>query len=109
MFECNAIADPMHEVSWSFTSTSGIQRDKIASTVDGDATSKYGVNRDRNSTTFGELRVNNVLFEDRGTYTCMAANRIGSEEASANLTVHGKWVGGQLSGLMGVYTSSYRC
>ncbi len=89
VFGCTANADPQHEISWSFINFSGIETDKIAATnfaVTG--ISKYSLNRNRSQPTFGELIVNDVMFEDRGTYICTAINEIGEEKAQANLTVH---------------------
>ena len=84
VFECDALADPQHTISWTFTNVSGI----VTAVND---SSKYSIVTNRNTTRFGELTVMNVVYEDRGVYTCTATNRIGSVTASANLTVHGEW------------------
>ncbi len=89
MFQCNAIAEPAHEITWSFTNASGVTSNKIAGT-DTSSTEKYSINQNRTDDTFGELTVNSVVFDDRGTYSCLAENRIGEEQAEANLTVHGQ-------------------
>ena len=89
MFTCNAIAFPLHHISWSFRNFTGFMFDKIVTTDSVSDTEKYSVVRDRNGT-FGQLTVRNVLFQDRGTYICEAMNDPGSESAQANLTVHGE-------------------
>ena len=62
----------------------------MATTKGGSRSDKYSINSNRTDALFGELTVNNVQFEDRGTYVCTAINANGFEEAQANLTVHGK-------------------
>ena len=88
---CNAIAEPQHEISWSFTDADDVTAERIAATNSEDSSDdRYTINRMRNETMlFGELTVSNVEFEDRGVYTCTAQNDIGRETAAANLTVHG--------------------
>ena len=83
MFSCDALASPDHTVSWTFTDFNQTVMD-IVSNI------KYTIVGDRNDSRFGELTVVNVTYEDRGVYTCSAANSIGTVTASANLTVHGK-------------------
>ena len=85
MFECTALAEPEHQIEWSFN---GIILN--ISTTEVSSSSKYSINRNRNDgTLFGALTVNSVAFEDRGTYSCLAQNDLGDEVAEANLTVHG--------------------
>ena len=87
LFECNAIANPQHNISWSFRNFSGFIFNNIANTenVTGD---KYHV--DRTNAGFGDLTIDNVTFADHGTYTCIASNAYGMNNFSANLTVHGR-------------------
>ncbi len=80
VFSCDALASPDHTVSWTFTDFNGTVID-IVSNI------KYTIVG--NGSRFGELTVMNVDYEDRGVYTCSAANSIGTVTASANLTVHG--------------------
>ncbi len=82
VFSCDALASPDHTVSWTFTDFNETVTD-IVSNI------KYTIVGDRNEIRFGELTVTNVTYEDRGVYTCSAANTIGTDTASANLTVHG--------------------
>ncbi len=82
VFSCDALASPDHNVSWTFTDFNETVTD-IVSNI------KYTIVGDRNESRFGELTVVNVTYEDRGVYTCSAANTIGTDTASANLTVHG--------------------
>ena len=77
------LADPEHNISWKFTNFSGVLTEITNS-------SKYFIVANRNTTRFGELTVMNVVYEDRGKYTCTATNSIESIVASANLTVHGE-------------------
>ena len=91
-FICYALASPEHQVSWTFTNPSGVQM-PIISTTDMVDTAKYRINRDRSSVMdFGSLTVLDVRFNDRGTYSCIASNSIGSVTAEANLTVHGEFI-----------------
>ena len=85
-FFCEALADPVHSVAWSFNSL------RIITTNDTSDTGKYSINRDRSiPLQFGSLTVNNVQYSDRGVYQCTAVNYVGSVSASATLTVHGEW------------------
>ena len=89
-FICDALAFPEHAISWTFTNISGVVTDIV---IDD---SKYSIVANRGTTRFGELTVMNVDYEDRGVYTCTATNSIGSNRASANLTVHGECTAIQL-------------
>ena len=84
VFVCDALADPEYTVSWTFTNSTGAVT-KVSSDD-----SKYSIVANRSTTRFGELTVMNVDYEDRGLYTCTATNSIGSDRASANLTVYGE-------------------
>ena len=87
MFECNALAEPEHQIEWSFTDSNSVT---MLSTTEVSNSGKYFINRNRNDVSlFGALTVNSVVFEDRGTYSCRAMNDLGNEVAEANLTVHG--------------------
>ena len=84
-FRCEALADPVHSVVWSFNSSS------IITTNDTADTAKYSINRDRSiPLQFGSLTVSNVQYSDRGVYQCSAVNYVGSVSASATLTVQGE-------------------
>lgn len=87
-FFCEAIAFPEHNVTWAYTNSTGFLLDSIITSNDAD-TEKYLINRDRNETAFGRLTVNNVTYEDRGTYTCTVNNGVGMVSSSGNLTVQG--------------------
>ena len=84
MFDCAALAFPAHNIQWKFINSTGYIMDITATNG-----SKYQVNTSSTSTTFGQLTVTNVQFEDRGTYNCTAINAIGFQSAGATLTVHG--------------------
>ena len=88
VFECDALAEPEHTISWTFTNSTGAVSEIFS------GGNKYFINIVANRGTFryGELTVMNVDYEDRGVYTCTATNSIGSSRASANLTVHGEYV-----------------
>ena len=84
-FICEALADPVHSIAWSFNGSSIITTNDTADTV------KYSINRDRSvPLQFGSLTVSNVQYSDRGVYQCTAVNYVGSVSASATLTVHGE-------------------
>ena len=84
VFSCDALAEPNHNVSWTFVDSSG-------AIIDINDTIKYSIVSNRNDSRFGELTVMNVTYEDRGVYTCTAVNNIGAVNAFANLTVHGRY------------------
>ena len=86
-FECAVLAFPMHSVQWSFTNSLGDTA--VIIDTDGMNSTKYEVGTGLFS--FGQLTITDVQYEDRGVYTCTAINVIGSDSASANLTVHGKF------------------
>ena len=85
VFECAVLAFPMHSVQWSFTNNFGDTA--VIIDTDGVNDTKYEVGTGLFS--FGQLTIRDVQYEDRGVYTCTAINVIGSDSASANLTVHG--------------------
>ncbi len=89
VFSCDALAVPQHTVSWTFASSTGAAIDFNNNTIN---ETKYSIVRDHDSSMFGELTVLNVSYEDRGVYTCSAGNSIGTVTASANLTVHGRYI-----------------
>ena len=88
-FSCEAIANPQHEISWSYTDSSDVTWTDISSTTN-ESMGKYCIFRDINDTRFGELTVLNVTYEDRGMYTCTASNSVGDVSAKGILTVQGK-------------------
>ena len=90
LFECAVIADPLHQILWDFNDSNGERMEEVATTKDSSMSDKYSINSNRTDARLGKLTVNNVQFEDRGTYVCTAINANGFEEAQANLTVHGK-------------------
>ena len=88
-FSCEAIANPQHEVSWSYTDSSDVTLANIANTTN-EREDRYCIFMERNETRFGELTVRNVTYEDRGTYACTASNSVGYISASGILIVQGK-------------------
>ncbi len=89
VFSCGALAVLNHTVSWTFVNFVGAAMD--IKNNDNIIDTKYSIVGDRDSSMFGELTVINVAYEDRGVYTCSAANSIGTVTASANLTVHDRY------------------
>ena len=83
VFVCDSLADPEHTISWTFTNNTGAVIELANNKI------KYSIVSNDSTTRFGELTVMSVDYEDRGVYTCTATNSIGSDRASANLTVHG--------------------
>ena len=89
VFQCEASAVPEHDVFWTFTNSDGSTL-SIISTAGSD-TDKYQIKQMRGiGAGFGELTVLDVQYEDRGSYTCIAMNSIGTDVSDANLTVHGE-------------------
>ena len=89
VFICSALASPEHNIFWEFTPDEG-NTTNIINTEDMSNSTKYSIGRSRSDTQlFGQLTVNNVQFEDRGTYRCTAENDLGDVNATASLTVHG--------------------
>lgn len=84
-FNCEAIADPPHQVYWIFNNTKS-----LLNTSQVIASNKYSIIRDNSSISFGSLTVHNLQYEDRGIYQCIITNYVGSKSSSALLTVHGK-------------------
>ena len=90
IFGCAVLAEPQHYVEWIFTNSDG-NSTVIISTKMGNTSSdtKYGINNITSSPSFGQLIITDVAYSDRGQYMCRAINRIGTDTAAANLTVHG--------------------
>ncbi len=86
-FSCVAIAYPEHNISWSYEDANGNIMNNIITTSSMN-TFKYQILAERMN--FGQLRVLNVVYNDRGTYTCTATNTVGSVVDSGNLTVQGR-------------------
>ena len=84
-FDCEAIADPPHQVYWVFNNTKD-----LLNTAQAMASNKYSIIRDNSSIIFGSLTVHNLQYEDRGLYQCNITNYVGSKLSSALLIVHGK-------------------
>ena len=91
-FDCLALAEPLHSLTWYFTSAN------ISTTfgsVNGTENMmsngvKYHITDFTSPGDYGRLVVRDVQFEDRGVYMCLAENRHGSEGASATLAVQGE-------------------
>ena len=93
-FDCFALAEPLHSLTWYFTSANG-SNVTIAS-INGTEKmithgGKYQITDNSTSPDeYGRLLVRDVQFEERGTYTCLAENRHGLDSASATLAVQGE-------------------
>ena len=92
-FDCLALAEPLHSLTWYFISANGINT--TIGSVNGTDNmitdgAKHQITDFTNSGYYGRLVVRDVQFEDRGVYMCLAENRHGSEAASATLAVQGK-------------------
>ena len=93
IFECLALAEPLHSLTWYFIGANGINT--TIGSVNG--TEKMVVNNETyritdsmTPSTYGRLVIRDVQFEDRGTYMCLAENRHGPETAVATLDVQGE-------------------
>ena len=80
-FLCEAIGEPVPNISWYFN---GVM-------INVSDTSKYKIEpRSINTTTTETLTVNNVTSFDVGTYICNATNIIATDTSIGVLTVNGK-------------------
>ena len=77
----------MHYVEWVFTNSDGDST--VIISTNGNNSTKYGINRNVSSPSFGQLVIRDVVYSDRGQYMCRAINERGTDTATANLTVHG--------------------
>ena len=87
---CNAIALPLHNITWMFQRTNANNSAMIISTLSPDPDMKYLINDNVNSLSFGTLTITNLQYADRGVYTCIADNVHGAVSAEAMVNVHGK-------------------
>ena len=87
---CHAIALPQHNITWMYQRMSSDVGRNIISSSSSDANMKYLINNTVNTTSFGTLTITNLQYDDRGIYTCVAANEHGAVSASAMVNVHGK-------------------
>ena len=87
---CNAIAVPQHNITWMYQRMSSDVGRNIISSSSSDTNMKYLINNTVNTTSFGTLTITNLQYDDRGIYTCVAANEHGAVSASAMVNVHGK-------------------
>ena len=92
-FDCLALAEPLHSLTWYFFGGNGIN--KTIGSVNGTENmimdnETYQITDSMTLSTYGRLVVRDVQFEDRGVYMCLAENRHGSETASATLAVQGE-------------------
>ena len=92
-FECLALAEPLHSLTWYFIGVNGINT--TIGSVNGTEkmignNETYRITDSMTLSTYGRLVIRDVQFEDRGTYMCLAENRHGSETASATLAVQGE-------------------
>ena len=93
-FDCYALAEPLHSLTWYFTSANG-SNTTIGSVNGMEMTitdnGKYQITDNSSSSNdYGRLLVRDVQFEERGTYMCLAENRHGPDTASAPLSVQGE-------------------
>ena len=92
-FDCYALAEPVHSLTWYFVSASGSSTTigSVNSTEDLTTDSgKYQITNYTSRAGYGRLLVRAVQFEDRGTYMCLAENRHGTDTVSATLSVQGE-------------------
>ena len=87
-FSCEVIANPPHNISWSYTNASGFLYPNIINTNSAN-TSKYLIQPDTSRSDYGQLTVQDINYEDRGAYTCTAVNSVGQMSDDGILTVQG--------------------
>ena len=80
-FSCQAIGEPVPNISWYFNSV----------IINVSNASKYIISDSSNGTmVISLLTIINTQSSDVGKYTCFAENIIGSEQSSGVLTVNSK-------------------
>ena len=94
-YNCVMLAEPLHSLTtWYYISANG-SNSTIGSVNGTDRmmfadSGKYQISDINTSPDeYGRLLVRDVQFEDRGTYFCLAENRLGLDTASATLSVQG--------------------
>ena len=87
---CNALSLPQHNITWMYQRMRSDVGKDIISTSSSDTNMKYLINNTVNTTSFGTLTITNLQYDDRGIYTCVAANEHGAVSADAMVNVHGK-------------------
>ena len=87
VFQCTALSFLEHHTEWTFTNSDG--NSTVIITTREENNSRYSINNNRASPSFGMLVVRDVEYSDRGQYRCTAMNEVGTDSASASLTVHG--------------------
>ena len=82
-FTCQAVGEPVPNISWHFNSA----------VINASDASKYNISNSNNGIVVKSfLIIMNVQSSDVGTYTCYAENIIGSDRSSGVLTVNGKYI-----------------
>ena len=87
---CTALPFPQHNITWMYQRMRSDVGIDIISTSSSYINMKYLINNTVNSTSFGTLTITNLQYDDRGIYTCVAANEHGAVSADAMVNVHGK-------------------
>ena len=82
MFSCQAIGEPVPNISWYFNGTMINESDNSKYNV-----TPIPVNLNATQST---LSIFNAASNDVGTYVCEATNEVGSTRSSAALTINGK-------------------
>jgi len=99
---CNAVGLPQHNITWIYQRMrSDVGRDIISTSSSSNTDMKYLINNTVNTINIGSLTdaltisfstltITNLQYDDRGIYTCVAANSRGFVSADAMVNVHGK-------------------
>ena len=90
MLSCFALGFPQPSITWMYQRMRSDVATVVITTSSSDPNMKYQINNTVNTTSFGTLTITNLQYDDRGVYTCVAADVNGAVSAAAVVSVHGK-------------------
>ena len=81
VFNCGALADPIHSFYWTYLNVTNNSTTNISQ--------NSGIYLVTNGPNTSSLNISSVKYSDRGIYSCTAINKVGAVSAGAQLEVHG--------------------